>query len=236
MSPQPLPMSRILRPGLQIELGGDQAQLVAAAPAPGSRCRRGSRRRSTACPRRGTACRSRCRDRSGARRSSAPCRSGLACWKRFKPQRHLAQHLLHRVRAERQPVDGEQRQEIAQRRVLEAEAAVHVGFAGMQLGIEEQLAVERAVGEPHRDVRAAGRAREDVRLPVRIDHLQGADAHERLQHMRQWKHRSALHGLPHLPQQALRIKRFVHALAPPSWMRLIIVEKWNIVFGDQSRG
>jgi hypothetical protein len=27
-----------------------------------------------------------------------------------------------------------------------------------------------------------------MRLPVRIDHLQSAGAHERLQHVRQWEH------------------------------------------------
>ena len=106
----------------------------------------------------------------------------------LQPQRHLAQHLLHRVRGERQAVDGKQRQEIPERRVLEAQAAVHVGFAGVELGIEEQLAIERAVGDPHRHVGAAGLAREDVRLPIRVDHLQGAGAHERLEHMRQGKH------------------------------------------------
>ena len=113
--------------------------------------------------------------------------------------RDAAQHLLQGLVAERKPVQREQREEVAQRRILEAHAPVHVGLAGRKLWIEEQLAVERGVGEPHGDLRAR-RAGEDVGLALRIDDLERADAHEGFEHVRQGKH-----GL--LPQMPLRRPR-----------------------------
>ena len=109
---------------------------------------------------------------------------GVRLLEALEHQRHAPQHLLHRVGAKGKPVDGEQGEEVPQRRVLEAEPAVHIGLARMQLGIEEQLAVERAVGEPHGDARAARRAGEHVGAAVRVDDFERARTHERFQHVR----------------------------------------------------
>jgi len=95
-----------------------------------------------------------------------------------------AQHLLQGIAAERHPVDGEQCQEVAQRRVLERQAAVHIGLARVQLRIEEQLGIQRAVAKAHCHARAVRATGEDMLAAVGVYDLQRADAHERFQHVR----------------------------------------------------
>ena len=70
---------------------------------------------------------------------------------------------------------------------LEGEATVHVGLARVQLGVEEELAVERAVREPHGGLGPRRPAKTWRRPSASID-LEPADAHERPQHMGQGKH------------------------------------------------
>src|ERR1700674_3623766 len=70
----------------------------------------------------------------------------------LQPARDAPQHLLQGIGAEREPVDREQREEVAERRVLEAHPPVHIGLARMQLRIEEELGIERAVARHHGDL------------------------------------------------------------------------------------
>ena len=65
--------------------------------------------------------------------------------------------------------------------------AVHVGLARGELRVEDEAAIELLVRQPHRHPRPR-RAGKDVRLSVRVDHLEGAGADERLHHVREGKH------------------------------------------------
>ena len=102
--------------------------------------------------------------------------------------RDATQDKLHRLRAERETVHREQRQECAEPGIGEGHTTVHIRFAGVQFRIEEQLAVEARIGQPHVGRRPRLSAAEDMRLPFRVDDVEGADLHERGQHFRQWKH------------------------------------------------
>src|SRR5205085_8021827 len=57
----------------------------------------------------------------------------------------------------------------------------------MEFWVEEELSVERTIGEQHRDARSWC-PRKDVGPAICIDHLQRTDSDERLEHMRQGKH------------------------------------------------
>ena len=113
--------------------------------------------------------------------------------------RDALEHALERVGGERRAVHREQGDEVAQgRAVLEAHGAVHIGLARMELRVEDELAVEARIGEPHRDLRA-GRAGEDMRAALRVDHPEGAGAHEGLHHVRQGEHLWRPRGLLQAP-------------------------------------
>ena len=69
------------------------------------------------------------------------------------------------------------------RAVLEAQRAVHIGFAGGQFGIEDEGAVELAIGQPHGHFRA-GLTLENMRFAIGVDDGQLALANESFHHMR----------------------------------------------------
>jgi hypothetical protein len=77
--------------------------------------------------------------------------------------------------AEAGPVQREQQHQIAHARaVLEGERPVHVGFAGVELGVGEQAEVEPGVVQADRHGRAGAPGPEEVRAPVRVGQAQAA--------------------------------------------------------------
>ena len=107
-----------------------------------------------------------------------------------KPHLERAQRLLQRIGAERQAIDGKQLQKVAEARaLLEAHAPVAIGLSGIEFGVEDKLAIERLVGEPHDDARPFCGSGKDVSTAICIDHLQSPLLNERLHHVRQRKHR-----------------------------------------------
>src|SRR5438094_633003 len=57
----------------------------------------------------------------------------------------------------------------------------------MEFWLEEELSVERTIGEQHRDARSWCPSK-DVGPAICIDHVQRANSDERPEHMRQGKH------------------------------------------------
>ena len=95
---------------------------------------------------------------------------GIKLLEALEPSRYASQHFLQGVGAERESVHRKQREKVPQGRVLKAEPSVHIGFARVQLRIEEELAIERGVAEHHGDLRT-WRAGKHMRLPLGIDHF-----------------------------------------------------------------
>src|SRR4051794_9476362 len=83
------------------------------------------------------------------------------------------QQCLSRVRREAAAIDSEQLHEGAHiRALLERERAVHVGFAGVQLGVKEQLDVEPGIMQTNGHRRSQAVTTKDVQRTVSSDQTQ----------------------------------------------------------------
>ncbi len=106
-----------------------------------------------------------------------------------QPAPELAQRALRAVARQAGTVHRKQQDEVAHRRaVLEGEGAVHVGFGCVELGVQEQLALERAVMDARGDGRARPLAAEHMHQPARVIEAERAVPDELLEQVRQQSH------------------------------------------------
>src|SRR6476660_2258434 len=82
------------------------------------------------------------------------------------------------------------------RTVLERQRTIHVGFGGIEFGIEEQLEVEPAVVQTDSDVWSGQLVAEYVGFAVGVANSQCALAYEAPQAIGQKTHLIVLHGSP----------------------------------------
>ena len=122
-------------------------------------------------------------------RRGKPDRIGLMPAPQAAPQ--PPQQLLRAVRIKPGAVDREQQQEIVDvRAVLERQRAVHVGFGGVELRIDEQLGVQLAIVQVDGDVRSGQTIAEHVDLAVGVADSQRAladEAPKKIGHRRTWQ-------------------------------------------------
>src|SRR5262249_15950919 len=92
---------------------------------------------------------------------------------------HSSCQLLWAVRIKSGPVDREQQQEIVDcSTILQSQSAVHIGFGGMQLRIDEQLGVELAIMQVDGDLRSGQTIAEYMHLGGGVAEAQRALADE----------------------------------------------------------
>jgi hypothetical protein len=86
-------------------------------------------------------------------------------------------------------VGSEQRHKGADiRAVLEGECAIHIGFAGVQLGVQKQLGVEPGIVQTDRDRRTGAEATELMQRTIGCDQAQLAVADKTVEQVSEQPH------------------------------------------------
>jgi hypothetical protein len=100
---------------------------------------------------------------------------GIGLVPAFQTAPKLSHKLLGGMRAKAGAVDREQEQKVLHARpVLEGESAVHIGFAGMKLGIKKQLGMQSAVVQARPYGRTWALSPELMDAAVRVGEMQRA--------------------------------------------------------------